>query len=574
MTPAEAPSRNVWLSAVLPASALLVILVLVYIPALRGGFIWDDDDHFTANPHLVGVDGLVTIWTSTKAIYYPLTLTTWWVMRQLFDLWPFPYHAITLFLHGANALLFIALLRRLAIPGAWLAGALFALHPVHVESVAWATELKNTQSGLFFLLALHAWLTSEERREASAPWKSAWVLAILAAIAAILSKPSTVPLPGVLLVLARWRTTRLTPGDFLRTIPFMLLAILSALWTIYEQKHHSNAKGPEWDQSFVERLLIAGKAFWFYIGKFLWPAELVFIYPRWDLSQATPLWHLGWLAAVATPLLCIYRCLYQKRELTRHLATIILLYGGLLFPILGFFNVYFFRFSFVADHFAYLASLPLLAGAGALAARVVGLFDREFRTPAWMLLALLPLACAVQSHRETHKYADEETLWRVTLARNPNAWIGWNNLGYELTRQGRFEEALPLFQAAIALKPNYEEAHNNLGFALLELGRPEAAIAPLREAIRHREPYPDALLNLGNALAGVGQLEEAATLYEQVIILLPSDADAHLNFGSILAARGEITRAEAHLARSVQLDPANTKATERLAIIRSRLANR
>jgi len=552
------------------AFVVLAGIIAAYVPALQAGFIWDDDDHFTHNPYVTEPGGLVTIWTTTKAIYYPLTLTTWWVMRRLFDLNPFPYHLITVVLHAANAILFAGLLRRLAIPGAFLAGAIFAFHPMQVESVAWATELKNTQSGLFFLLAILAFLRADDALRAGSRWWPTWLLSMLMGVAAILSKPSTVPLPGVLLVLLIWLRGSWDWKLVARVAPLVVLALLSSLWTIYEQKHHSNAKGPEWDYGFVERLVIAGRAFWFYVGKFLWPEPLIFIYPRWEPATGPAVLHIGWVLAVAGPLALSVAAL-RGIVWARASLALWLLYGGLLFPVLGFFNIYFNRFSFVADHFAYLALMIPSIAAGLVVAKGIELLDPELRRVGWAIAFAIPVVLGAMSWRQTPIYKNEEVLWRDTLALNPNAWIGENNLGFELTQQGRFEESLAHFRRALELKPDYEEAHNNLGFALLELGRPAEAIAPLRRAVELRQPFANAMMNLANALAGTGELDEAASLYTSVVQLMPNDAAVHANHGSILAMKERFAEAREALRRAAQLDPSNAEVTQRLAFVESRL---
>jgi tetratricopeptide (TPR) repeat protein len=553
------------------AMVLVIAVLVAYIPALNAGFIWDDDDHFTANPYVQDPDGLATIWTSAKAIYYPLTLTTWWVMRRLFDLQPFPYHLLTVLLHAASTVLFVGLLRRLAIPGAWLAGLVFALHPMQVESVAWATELKNTQSALFFFLSIHAFLSVEDRHRAGGPWVPMYLLSLLLGACAILSKPSTVPLPGVLLVLVAWRNGFTRPL-LLRLLPFAALSLASGLWTIHEQKNHSNARGPEWDYGFVERLVIAGRAFWFYLGKFVWPEPLVFIYPRWEPATGPAVLHLGWLSALLVPIALAGICLYRRGAVAAGGLAALLLYGGLLVPVLGFFNIYFNRFSFVADHFAYLALAIPCALVGVGVAFAIGKLEPELRRFGWMAACVIPLLLGIMSHRQARLYVNEEVLWTETLKLNPTAWIAHNNLGFELTRQGRFAEAMPHFQAAITLKPDYEEAYNNLGYALLELGQPVEAIPPLKRAVELRQPYADALLNLANALAGAGDLEGASNVYTAVISLLPNDAAAHSNFGSILAMRGLYNPALPLFERAVELDPGNGETRERLERVRGMLA--
>jgi tetratricopeptide (TPR) repeat protein len=554
-----------WLWAVV----LAIVLIAVYFPALQAGFTWDDDDHFTNNKYVASPDGLSMIWGSAKAIYYPLTLTTWWILRRLVGLEPFAYHLVTLLFHAANVVIFAAVLRALRIPGVWFAAAVFALHPMQVESVAWATELKNTQSGFFLLLSVLAFTRWEERMRGSAEsssvaWKGSYVLGLLAFLAAVLSKPSTVPLPGVLLVLHFWRAGALHLRVVLGVIPYVLLAGLSAAWTIWEQKHHSNAKGPEWDLSVGERFLIAGRACWHYLGTFAWPQQLIFIYPRWNVAELSLLWLAA--AGILPSALGAY-ALATRRPWAMALLAGGLIYGGFLFPVMGFFNIYFMRFSFVADHFAYLALLPLSALVGAGVSILVAKFDESLRPVSWAIATLPCVLFALLSFQYSKHYHDEQATWRETVRLNPNAWIGWNNLGYLLAQEERYDEALEHLREAIRLKPDYEEAYNNTGFVLLQLGQPAMAIAPLREAMRHRQPYFDAMMNLANAYAESGNLPEGLALYEQLAKALPEDAVIHKNRASLLVASGRRAEAVESLKRAAALDPSDQEITARLAML-------
>src|SRR5437867_4180431 len=237
-------------------SALLIVLTVVaYGPALRGGFIWDDDDHLTENRAVLSADGLKRIWSSLGVSrYYPLTLTSFWVQHRLWGLNPQPYHAVNIALQAANALLFWAVLRRLRVPGAWMAAAVWAVHPVNVESVAWVTELKNTQSGFFFLLSLLFFLRDEHKGD--------YLAAVVCGAAAMLSKPSTVVLPAVMGLCVWWRQVR---WNWRRLVPFVAMAVGMSLLTIVEQRHHIQSEGaPEWSLTAAQRLALAGRAAWFY----------------------------------------------------------------------------------------------------------------------------------------------------------------------------------------------------------------------------------------------------------------------------------------------------------------------
>jgi hypothetical protein len=349
------------------ASLLLVAVLIAYRPALDAGFVWDDDEHVTANPYVVGPHGLRELWSGPQAVYYPLVTTSFRLLHDAFGLDPFPFHLATILLHGLCAIALWRVLLRLDVPGAWLGAALWALHPVQVESVAWVTELKNTQSGLFYLLAILFFLRARASAGARRVGESALVL--LCAALAILSKSSTVMLPVVLALLVWWREGRVRARTLLALAPLVLLSAAASAWTIWEQQQHSGALGPEWEQSGAERLAIAGRAIWFYLGKLAWPDPLVFVYPRWVIDPGRAASYLPALAAAALAAL-----LWRGRH--GRLRPVLVAYAVFvvsLFPVLSFFDVYYFRYSFVADHFQYLASMAPLALAGAALARAAAL---------------------------------------------------------------------------------------------------------------------------------------------------------------------------------------------------------
>ena len=352
---------------------LIALVFIAYAPVFGAGFVWDDESHLTQNPCIVGPLGLKEIWTSTRAVYYPLVLTTFWVLHKFVGLNPLPYHILNVLMHAGSAVLLWRLFRRLGVRGAWLGAALWALHPVMVQSVAWVTELKNTQSCLFYLLSIFCFLNWEEHSQTwKSPIKSALLfsLSLVCFVLATLSKPSVVMLPIVLALCVWWRRGRIGWKDGVPLAPFLLISAFASAWTIWEQKFHASAVGPEWTQTWPERLIIAGRATWFYLGKLVWPHPLIFIYPRWEIHS----WQwMAYLPLLAATLGLIVSWALPGRA-GRALFFAAAYYVVSLFPVLGFFSVYFFRYSFVSDHFQYLASMGPLALAGAAIATLVGRF--------------------------------------------------------------------------------------------------------------------------------------------------------------------------------------------------------
>ncbi len=348
------------------AGALVALTVLAYLPALRGGFIWDDDLHVTQNQLLRTWQGLVDIWLTPGAIlqYYPLTHTSWWVQYHLWGLAPLGYHLVNVLLHGSSAAVLWRVLRRLAVPGAWMAAAVFALHPVQVESVAWVTELKNVQSGFFYLLALLGYLRWGLADDAEpAGGRRIYALSFLSFACAVLSKSVTCTLPAAVALILWWKRGRLAPGQVVALVPLAAVSVAAGVLTAWWERHYVGAAGEDWALSLPERCLVAGRALWFYAAKLVWPFELAFTYRRWALEP-----HAWWpwffpLGAVAV----VVALAALRRRLGPAPLVAALYFSGTLGPALGFVDVYPMRYSFVADHFQYLASIgviTLLVAAG------------------------------------------------------------------------------------------------------------------------------------------------------------------------------------------------------------------
>ena len=552
-TPAS-PSRPRQLAL---GAALVAALALAYAGSLRGDFLWDDDLHITSNPTIIGPLGLKEIWTSARANYFPLTLSSFWVQHALWGLEPLGYRVVTLLCHAGAALLLWRVLLRLRVPGAWLGAALWALHPVQAESVAWICELKNTQSAVFFLAAI---LCHQRWRENTEPVsRGRWYAAALGCAAlAILSKPSTVMLPVALALLGWWKARRVAWRDLFPLAPFFVLSAAAAAWTIWEQRYNSGALGPEWSQTFTERVVIAGRAVVFYLGKLIWPEPLTFIYPRWKITADHVAAFLPAFAVVGT-LAALWWARTRAAAAASFLAAAY--FVALLFPVLGFFNVYFFRYSFVGDHFQYLASMgPLaLAGAGlSWAARpVIGVVRRG---GAVLLLGVLGLLTA----REAREYLDNEKLWRATLADNSGAIMAWLNLGDTYVKQGRLEEAVATFSHVTRIKPDDFDAYNDLGGSLLELGRPAEALVALERAAAFAPGRASILNNLGTAQRLLGRREDAEATFRRALAADPEHAAAHNSLGVELAEAGRSNDAISHFEASLRRDPRGVAALNNL----------
>jgi len=536
---------------------LIVLLVfLAYLPALRGGFVWDDETYVTHNPTLHNLDGLQCIWFEVGAVpqYYPMVHTTFWLEYHLWGLNPFGYHLVNILLHAMAAILLWQVLLRLRIRGAWLAAVLFALHPVCVESVAWITERKNVLSAVFYFAAALAYLRFaplEQNDSGRQRW--GWHrVALVLFMAALLSKTVTCSLPAALLLVCWWKKGRLRQNDIMPLLPFFATGVALGLLTAWMEKHHVGAQGAEWSLTFADRCLIAGRALWFYAGKLVWPAHLTFIYPRWVIEPAG-WWQ--WLFPVAT-IGVVAGLWLARRRIGKGPLVAVLFFAGTLGPALGFVNVYPMRYSFVADHFQYLAGVGLITLCAAGLARIPRVI------PATLVVLLGAL-----TWQQAGIYRNPETLWRDTLAKNPDCWMAHNNLGHLLSNQGHIEEAMEHYHKAIQIDPNSYETLGNLGNTLATLGRFDEAIKNYRKFIQINPNDAAALNNLALALVAQGRFDEAIENYYKAIQINPDYPDAQYNLGIALAAKGRSDEAIENYRNAIQINPNNCEALDNLGMV-------
>jgi tetratricopeptide (TPR) repeat protein len=533
---------------------LLLILgvFIAYQPAWHAGFIWDDDAHLTANPCIIGPLGFKQIWTSSSAVYYPLVLTSFWVEHALWGLNPMPYHLVNIATHAACGILLWRVLQCLIVRGAWLGAALWALHPVQTESVAWITELKNTQSCFFYLLAILCFLKWQSEKNSAKPQRTEWyyALALFCAALAILSKTSTVMLPVVLGLCWWWMEGRWQWGNILRLVPFLMISGVASGWTIWEQQFHSGALGSEWAQSWSERFIISGKDIWFYFDKLFWPHPLIFLYPHWQINVSQPVVYLPALAVIAVLLV-----LWLKRNGTLRPVFFAFAYFVVsLFPVLDFFHVYFFRYSFVGDHFQYLASIGPLALAAAGISVGMEFFKKRNPLLKPVICGVLLLTLAALTWRQSRMYTDIETLWRTTIAKNPNAFLAYNNLGSIFLQSGQVNEAMPYFQKALEGNPNFSEAHSNLGDALMRMGQVDEGLKQLKTAVEISPNSVESQYNLGRGLMQTGQMEEAMEHFQKVLAIQPNFAKADNNMGCILLRMQRLDEAADYFQKAIESD--------------------
>lgn len=534
-----------------PATAgLAALVILLYLPALSNDFVnWDDDLLVTDNPVVSASDGLRRIWSTTELPKefpnYPLTFTSLWIEYRLWAAYPTGYHLTNIILHALNAILVLLLMRALGTSQrvAVLTAALFACHPMQVESVAWVAERKNVLSTFFCLGALLAYL----RHRTSGAW-SWYGVSLLAFLCALLSKTSTVVLPLLILLADRWRTGRWSVGALLRIVPMVGLAVVAATITMAIERYPLSVALPA-------RPLLAATCLWFYAGKLLAPLHLLPIYPRWNVSAAHIRWWLpliGLLAAVV----CIRRWVVDWRTRWG-----LAFFACALLPVLGFRPFGFNEHSYVADRHIYLASIGFFL---AVAIALGGLFRSVGRRAATLLVCLPVLGLSVLTWRQLHVWRDSVSLWTHAVAGNPRSWAAHNNLGLALIDRGRLDEAARHLHAALDIWPGYPEAHNNLAMVAYRQGDFGMAERECQQAIRLRPDSAVYRKNLGLALAAQEQFTAAETAYRRALDLAPAEAGFHYLLGEVLVDQGRLHDAIPEFIRALQLRPDMLEARNQL----------
>jgi len=519
------------------AGALVIIVAcaVAYAPAMKAGFIWDDDAYVTANPLLTAPDGFYRIWFSTDAPsqYFPMTYTTYWVEYRVWGFNPMGYHIVNAAIHITNALLLWLVLRRLSIPGAWFASAVFALHPVNVESVAWITERKNVLMLFFSLLTVLCWMESALDDKFGRKAFLFYVGSLLFCALALFSKATACTVPAALVIVLWLKRIPLTTRRWLQVIPYVAMGIGAGVLVMWWEKHHQGTGFVNLGLSAADKLLIAGRALWFYLWKLFWPANLTFSYPRWHIDSAA-VWQYAWPAASVLAAACVW--LWRERIGRATVATI-LFFMAMLFPMLGFFSLYTFVYCFVADHYQYAAAIgpvALVAAGGACALRRLGTNGKTVMLSA---ACVVLLTLGVLTWRQCGIYTNNETLWLDTLRKNPDSWLAHGQIGEAYFRQGKVNEARLHMERVLELA-SYVEAIHPRAFADL-----------------HR--------NLAVIFEAQGELDDAAGHYQKALEIFENVAMTHYQLAEVLVRMGRTEQAIPHFHRALEI--AEAKKADRLA---------
>ncbi|PTY04221.1 hypothetical protein DB347_20200 [Opitutaceae bacterium EW11] len=584
-----------WLRRFGPFALIVAATLLVYLPAMHGGLLMDDDGHIT-RPELRSLGGLWRIWfeVGATAHYYPLLNTAFWAEFHLWGDAPAPYHFANILQHACAAGIVCIIMRQLSLPGALLGALLFALHPVHVDSVAWISEQKNTLSTALGLAAAAVYLRFDRTRD-----RRSYAIALLLFVSALLTKTVTAVLGPALLVAFWWKRGKLdTRRDLMPVLPWIVIGAALGLLSAWFEQSYGHAEGDTFQLSWLERFLLAGRAIWFYATKLVWPTDLSYIPQRWSVhpSGLSSFSYIGALMALTI-------AFFFDRRRSRTGLAIVLLFAGMLFPVLGFLNINWFWFSYVADHFQYLPSLALIIPGGAF----LGSFWRSPR--AWGMPTasgvglLVCTLLGLLTFQRAELYASAEKLYRDTVQRNPAAWLAHHNLAvilmdqpdgaaeaqYHLeetlrlfpdharahndyalllARQQKYEPALYHFQRSLELQYNVPAVHANFGLALRAAGAPTAdALHEFRAALALDSRYLDAQLALADTLASEsGREQESLAAYERALVLAPQRAETHRAIADVLLALpGRRRDAIAHYREALRMRANDTAALVNLA---------
>jgi len=520
------------------------ICLAVYVPAMRGGFVWDDDAMLVHNL-VLRENGLYKCWfTTQQSNYWPITWTSYWLEHKLWGLWPRGYHITNVLVHIICSLLIWRVLVRLKAPAAFAAAIIFAVHPVNVESVAWITQRKTVLATMFFLMSLlcYLWFGSGGK-------KSFYLLAVVLFVFAMLSKGSVVGAPVIILLCVWWLQGKIIKKDVLHSVPFFAVSAAMSAVEIWFQYFRTIGQSEVRSDSFAGRLAGAGAAVWFYVYKAILPTGLSPVYPRWVISPVSWVWYVPVVMLAA---------IFLTGWLRRHTWGRGLLFAAgyyvmMLAPMLGFFDIFFMRYSFVADHYQYSSIAGLAGFAAAVCYSFFGKFGARGINFAKAVLVLVLAVFSILSWRQCHIYKNNETFWNYVLQKRPDYWLAYGNLGYTYLDLGRWREAAEAYEQEVKVRPDDAEAYSNLGYAYRQIGRQAKAIEAYEQAAKAGPDRAEIYNNLGIAYSEGGQQAKAIEAFKLAIKISPDYADAHNNLGAAYLRLEQWTEAIEACKKAVKL---------------------
>ncbi|MBF0289351.1 MAG: tetratricopeptide repeat protein [SAR324 cluster bacterium] len=520
-----------WRQAIVLLAGFLVLVgftYAAYYPATKAGAILDDEAFYIQDPLIGTTDGLYRIWFhpfDNNGIwsYVPISRTTFWLERQLWGLNLSITHRINVIFHLVSAIILWLALRQFGMRGAWWAAMIFALHPIHVQSVAWIAERRNVVASIFYISCIWSYLYSDHKHSQRWYW-----IAVGLFLCALLSKTSTIMLPVILIFGRMWLKSPWNRSDLIRLFPFFFLSLLMAAGRIWFESVSLGAQRLPIDLTFLERLLLAGHIPFFYLTKLVYPYPLIFTYPSWDIQITDLSMYFPIISVLVVAGVSIWK--YQAWAfpifigLGAFLAT--------LFPVLGFFQIAWTQFSFVTDHWVYLPSLPIivLASQGILKMMEqpgTSRIGHQYRQTG--VIGILLIGFGVLTWKQTQIYQNQKTLWEATLQHNSNSWVAHTVLGLEYLQEGKYQRALEYSNQALALKSDNIFATISRGRILFHMQQYEKAIEDYNRALQIDPQSTVAHFHRGNAFSENKQYQQAIKDYNQVIKIDPEHLLSYYN---------------------------------------------
>ncbi len=546
-------------------AALFALAVVPFLPAINGEYLWDDDAWLVNNAAVHAWNGLGKIWDPRVQTlhYYPLTFTVLWAEHKLWGLNSIGYHSVNLLTHAVGTVLLYLCLKRLKLRGAWLGAALWAVHPVQAESVAWVSEIKNTLSGMFFFMAAWAYFGFElaEEREREARWNvSRWGfygIAFGAFVLALLSKTVTVVLPAVLLIVLWGKRGKVSMRSVLYTLPLFAMGPAIAMFTAHQERMVIQMGGAE-DFAFsrLQRVIIAGKDVWFYLRRLIFPYPLMAIYPRWNYSAGDLLNYVPAAGCVGLGAVLFA----MRKRITRWPVAGLAMFVVMALPALGFVNFFTMKYTFVADHYQYLACAAILVLAAEAAARRLSK-KGFFAAGAAAIVVLMPFTLFYSS-----LWSSNMKMWTWNVEKNPGAYIAENNLGSDYMNMGNPREGAAHILRALQLAPDDDTVLLSAGRVALMDGRPDTAIAIFERALALRPGLGFAYVLLGDTYYKMHQLDKALEIYRRGTVTSHGEPLLYMRYAHALRDVGRVEDAMKAYESAIGLMPENP-------IIREEYAN-